>query len=114
MPTSAGTTIRSGLTTNRYPTLLDSFEVYFYFAFSTLVGKVIFWIVVFFLVLLALRLVSVHQARRERREEQAQQRKPADEPMVRCGQCNVYLPKSSAVMTERGYGCGDADCAHRR
>ena len=68
----------------------------------------------FFLVLLALRLVSVHQARRERREQQTRERKPADEPMVRCGRCNVYLPKSSAVMTERGYGCGDAHCAHRR
>ncbi|MBL8309198.1 MAG: hypothetical protein JNL19_02135 [Burkholderiales bacterium] len=77
-------------------------------------GKVIFWIVVFFLVLLALRLVSVWQARREKQEQQTRARKPADEPMVRCGQCGVYLPKSSAIMTERGFGCGDPHCAHQR
>ncbi|MBS0313540.1 MAG: hypothetical protein JSS05_05075 [Proteobacteria bacterium] len=76
-------------------------------------AKVIFWLVVFFLVLLALRLFSAHQARR-RRDESAERQRGHTEPMIRCGQCGVYLPKSSAKLTDRGYGCGDEHCANRR
>ncbi len=84
-------------------------------------GKIIFWIVVFFGVLLALRLVSVHQARkdeRDRREDGSGKGKrdttPAQEPMVKCGRCGVFLPKSNAVMTPHGLTCGDEACGHRR
>lgn len=86
-------------------------------------GKIIFWIVVFFGVLLALRLVSVHQTRkdqRERRDGEAgnggngkRDTRPAQEPMVKCGRCGVFLPKSTTVMTSRGLTCGDENCAHR-
>lgn len=81
-------------------------------------GKIIFWIVVFFGVLLALRLVSVHQTRkdqRERRNDETGKRdtRPAQEPMVKCGRCGVFLPKSTTVMTPRGLTCGDDNCAHR-
>ena len=78
------------------------------------VGKIIFWIVVFFLVLLALRMFSAHQTKRERQEREKRERAAANEPMIRCGRCGVYLPKSNAVITETGYGCGDANCANRR
>jgi len=78
------------------------------------VGKIIFWVVVFFLILLALRMFSAHQTKRERRDREKRERAAANEPMIRCGRCGVYLPKSSAVMTETGYGCGDAHCANRR
>lgn len=77
-------------------------------------GKFIFWIVVFFLVLLALRMFSAHQSKREQRERQKRERAAVNEPMIRCARCGVYLPKSSAVMTEAGFGCDDANCASRR
>lgn len=83
-------------------------------------GKIIFWIVVFFGVLLALRLVSVHQTRKDERERRegggkgGRDTTPAQEPMVKCGRCGVFLPKSTAVMTPRGLTCGDESCAHRR
>jgi hypothetical protein len=87
------------------------------------VGKIIFWVVVFFLVLLALRLVSVHKTRRdvkERREDEAKKNatmrddKPAQEVMVKCGRCGVFVPKSTTVMTPTGLACNDAACTHRR
>jgi uncharacterized protein len=81
-------------------------------------GKVIFWIVVFFLVLLALRMISVHKSRREAREEkEARDAKstnrdtsPADDVMVRCANCGVFLPKASAVMGKGGMSCGNTNC----
>jgi uncharacterized protein len=84
------------------------------------VGKFIFWIVVFFLALLALRMVSVHKARREAREleeekkEQVKHRdtKPASDTMVRCATCGVYLPKANAIMSKAGMVCGNAQCEH--
>jgi flagellar biosynthesis/type III secretory pathway M-ring protein FliF/YscJ len=87
------------------------------------VGKIIFWIVVFFLVLLGLRLVSVHQTRKDakdRRDEEERNRAgkrddtPAREAMVKCGRCGVFFPKSTAVMTPQGLACNDPACAHRR
>ncbi|MEQ1594889.1 MAG: PP0621 family protein [Casimicrobium sp.] len=84
-------------------------------------GKIIFWIVVFFLVLLGLRLVSVHQTRRdarERRDAEAEKNKrdttPANESMVRCTLCQAYIPKSSALMSPTGARCSDANCGHKR
>ena len=84
-------------------------------------GKLIFWIVVFFLVLLALRLVSVHKTRREERErrDEAQPRgqrddKPAQDVMVKCGRCGVFVPRGSTVMTRSGIACADPDCSKKR
>ena len=84
-------------------------------------GKIIFWIIVFFLVLLALRLVSVHQTRKDskqRREDDGAKDKrddtPANENMVKCSRCGVFTPKSSSVMTATGVACNDAGCRHRR
>ena len=88
------------------------------------VGKIIFWIVVFFLVLLALRLVSVHQTRkdaRDRRDDDAAKAKtrskrddtPVQDSMVKCARCGVFVPKSSTVMTSVGLACNDQACSHR-
>lgn len=87
-------------------------------------GKIIFWIVVFFLVLLALRLISVHQTRKDAKDRRADAAKgsgvgkrddtPVEETMVKCGRCGVFLPKSSAVMTAKGLACNDPVCAHLR
>jgi hypothetical protein len=84
-------------------------------------GKVIFWIVVFFLVLLALRLVSVYKARDDARDEKANDKtskmrddKPADDSMVKCVQCGVFMPKASSLMKAKGWSCRDANCSNRR
>jgi hypothetical protein len=93
------------------------------------VGKIIFWIVVFFLVLLALRLVSVHKTRadaRERREDEEAKRKaahpasgtrddsPARDSMIKCTRCGVFVPKATTVMASTGLVCNDKACGHRR
>ncbi len=93
------------------------------------VGKIIFWIVVFFLVLLALRLVSVHKTRadaKERRDEEdakraaanAQSRRrddtPAQDSMIKCTRCGVFIPKATTVMASTGLVCNDKACGHRR
>jgi uncharacterized protein len=86
------------------------------------VGKFIFWIVVFFLALLALRMVSVHKTRREARELDEEKKDridgrdttPASDTMVRCASCGVYLPKANAVMNKNGASCGNADCEYRK
>ena len=88
-------------------------------------GKIIFWIIVFFLVLLALRLVSVHKTRQDAKErrEDAKARSsvqgkrddvPVQESMVKCARCGVFVPKSTAVMTSSGMACNDSACGHRR
>jgi uncharacterized protein len=86
------------------------------------VGKIIFWIVVFFLVLLALRLVSVHKTRQDEKERRddaeakAPKKRddtPAQETMVKCARCGVFLPKSNSIMTPKGPACNDANCRHR-
>ena len=89
-------------------------------------GKIIFWIVVFFLVLLALRLVSVHKTRNEQRdrddensdkpEDPLRKRddKPATDAMVKCERCGVFTPKANAVMKRGGWACVDERCAKNR
>ncbi len=89
-------------------------------------GKFIFWIVVFFLVLLALRLVSVHKTRadaKERREDDDAKRQataakrddtPAQDSMIKCTRCGVFVPKATTVMASTGLVCNDKACGHRR
>lgn len=89
-------------------------------------GKIIFWIVVFFLVLLALRLVSVHKTRNEERDRDDENRNkspdkngkrddtPATDAMVKCERCGVFTPKANAVMNRGGWTCGDDSCAQKR
>lgn len=90
-------------------------------------GKIIVWIVIFFLVLLALRLLSVHKTRNERREHddhngrdksedprRKRDDKPATDAMVKCERCGVFLPKANALMTRDGWTCGDSGCAQKR
>jgi len=78
-------------------------------------GKLIFWIVVVFVALFALRLVNVGKAKRRARDADAGKRaaKP-DESMVRCEKCGVFLPQGDARPVAGGYVCGDPACATRR
>lgn len=75
-------------------------------------GKIILWLVVFFVVLLALRLVNVANSRS--RSRGAGSAKAKDAPMVRCVNCGVYLPSTDARQSPRGPLCGDPQCAHSR
>lgn len=78
-------------------------------------GKIIFWIVVFFAVLLVLRLVNVAKAK-ARRERAPERPKPIPppEPTVRCAQCGVFLPLAEATPIPAGYRCSDPACTRQR
>ena len=75
-------------------------------------GKVIFWLVVFFVVLFALRLINASKNRSREREPRAE-RKPVAGTMTRCVECGTYVPATDARLGPRGAVCGDAKCAER-
>lgn len=78
-------------------------------------GKVIFWIVVVFGVLLGLRLYNAAAAKRRAREAgAAKDAGPQADTMVRCANCGVYLPRADALPAAGGYLCGDPACSPRR
>ncbi len=77
-------------------------------------GKVIFWIVVVFVVLLGLRILNMGAAKRRARESGTAKGPAPGDTMVRCSNCGVYLPKADALPAPGGYVCGDPGCAPRR
>ena len=72
-------------------------------------GKVVFWIIVIFAVLLCLRLYNMSQQKKRARKD-AEAPKPA-EAMVRCQRCGVYLPRSDALLVDGTLRCRDHNCA---
>jgi hypothetical protein len=76
-------------------------------------GKMIFWLVVFFVVLFALRLVNVAKNRSRGRTPERPP-KAIDGAMSRCVDCGVYLPSVDAIASPRGPLCGDPQCGERR
>jgi uncharacterized protein len=75
---------------------------------STLtMGKVIFWIVLAFVVLFAVRLYGAAQAKK-RRDQDAQ--RGAGGPMVRCAKCGVFLPRADALPSPDGFRCREPNC----
>lgn len=80
-------------------------------------GKIIFWIVVVFGVLFALRLISVAKAKSRAtaaKRAAGKQAAAGSEAMVRCTRCGVYLPRGEATALPNGYSCGDAKCLQSR
>jgi hypothetical protein len=80
------------------------------------VGKIIFWIVVVFVVLFGLRLMNAAKGNRRARDTVSGAKKsgaPA-ETMVKCDNCGVFLPRGDARPVAGGYVCGDPGCAARR
>ena len=75
-------------------------------------GKILFWLVVFFVVLFALRLLNVAN-RRRKRAPPAAGRPPTAGAMIRCVDCGVYLPSAEAKPSARGPLCGDPQCVRR-
>ncbi len=68
-------------------------------------GRIIAWLVVIFIVLLALRVAAMRSARARRRTAA-----PAAEPMVRCARCGVFLPRAEAKRSDAGFVCGGRGC----
>jgi hypothetical protein len=73
------------------------------------VGKVVFWLVVVFVVLFALRLVNASKNRARNRDRAAGH----VDATTRCVDCGVYLPSADAIAGPRGPLCGDAKCLER-
>jgi uncharacterized protein len=77
-------------------------------------AKVVAWLVLIFVVLLALRIINVRKTRSKTRGATGA---PAGEtiaqPMVRCARCGVFLPRSDAKAVTEGYACADSECAKR-
>ena len=76
-------------------------------------GKIIFWLVVFFVVLLVLRLINV-AASRSRSGPASTRGSTRDAAMTRCVDCGIYLPSADATTSPRGPLCGDPQCVARR
>ena len=77
-------------------------------------GKIIFWIVVVFVILFALRMLSIAIVRRDKAEKEETGKAPSKSgPMVRCAECGVFLPKADALPSPQGFACGDPKCANR-
>ena len=74
-------------------------------------GKIIFWLVVFFGALLVLRLVNVANSRARRRDAPRPRAGAKNGAMIRCVNCGVYLPSADALPGPRGPLCGDPQCA---
>ena len=72
-------------------------------------GKIVFWIVVVFVVLFALRLWNSAQARRRGAGKAPGDAAP--EAMVKCVACGVFLPRADALPAPGGYRCTDPKCA---
>jgi len=77
-------------------------------------GKIIFWLIVFFVALLVLRLVNVANSRSGRNESSGRAGKSKETAMTRCVNCGVYLPRADAVDGPRGPLCGDPQCLPRQ
>jgi uncharacterized protein len=72
-------------------------------------GKIIAWLILIFLVLFALRMINLRNARTRRKTDEAA--RAAIEPMVRCSRCGVYLPRSEARQLGDAYACAAGGCA---
>ena len=73
-------------------------------------AKIIAWLILIFVVLFALRMIGLRQAR-SRRREGGGPAAPAAEPMVRCVRCGVFLPRKEARAVGDGYACASGTCA---
>ena len=79
-------------------------------------GKIIFWIAVFFAILFVLRLVSLAKAKARRDSAKPDPPKaiPPAEPTVRCVQCGTFVTKAEATPVASGYRCRDPACSRQR
>lgn len=76
-------------------------------------AKIIAWLILIFVVLFALRMISMRNARARRRAAEPGAKASPGAPMVRCVRCGVFLPRAEAVVVSDGHACADAQCAKR-
>jgi hypothetical protein len=74
-------------------------------------AKIIAWLILIFVVLFALRMIGLRNARIRRRAEGKAASGPVAEPMVRCVRCGVFLPRNEARAVGDGYVCAKGSCA---
>ncbi len=77
-------------------------------------GKVIFWIVVVFLVLFGVRLLGAGKAKRRGDEPGRRAGRERSDEMVRCVRCGIFLPRAEATPAPGGFACADDRCAEHR
>ena len=76
-------------------------------------SKIIAWLILIFIVLLALRMINMRNNRARRRTEAPGKPADAGDPMVRCVNCGVFLPRAEARSVSAGFACADDQCAKR-
>jgi hypothetical protein len=76
-------------------------------------AKVVAWLVLIFVVLLALRMINVRKNRSKTRATPTSAAETNAQPMVRCVRCGVFLPRTDASPIVGGYTCADSECAKR-
>ena len=76
-------------------------------------SKIIAWLILIFIVLLALRMINMRNNRVRRRTEASGKPADAGDPMVRCENCGVFLPRAEARQVSTGFACADGQCAKR-
>ena len=77
--------------------------------------KLLLWVVLIAVALLALRLVNIAAAKRRKQEAgstSTQRGRAAN--MVRCVRCGVYVPSVDAKPGPDGLTCGEPACLERR
>jgi uncharacterized protein len=74
-------------------------------------AKIVAWLVLIFLVLMALRLINMRNHRARRRQAGASPSVASGDPTVRCVHCGVFLPRAEARVVSAGFACADGQCA---
>jgi hypothetical protein len=75
--------------------------------------KIVAWLILIFVVLLALRMISMRNNRARRRAPNPGKPVSAGDPMVRCVNCGVFLPRAEARAVNEEFACADGQCARR-
>jgi len=76
-------------------------------------SKIVAWLILIFIVLLALRMINMRNNRARRRTEAPHTPVDTGDPMVRCVNCGVFLPRAEARQVSTGFACADSQCAKR-
>ena len=76
-------------------------------------GKLVAWLILIFVVLLALRVITARNRRAQSDRTSGAGAPPKIEPMVRCTRCGIYLPRNEAVEVGGGVVCADQNCLKR-
>ncbi len=74
-------------------------------------AKIIAWLILIFVVLLAFRIINMRNARARRAASGAKKTVSTGAPMVRCVNCGVFLPRSDALPARDGFACADGHCS---